>query len=105
VITFLTDLGPWRTRPGPLAGALAGAVQDAVLEGRIPVGIRLPSEREIARVLQVSRGTVTVALDRLRDGGWVITRHGSGSTIRLPPDLTGPGSPLRCSTTVPPTAA
>jgi DNA-binding transcriptional MocR family regulator len=61
VSTFPADLGPWRTRPGPLAGALAGAVQDAVLEGRIPVGVRLPSEREIARVLQVSRGTVTVA--------------------------------------------
>jgi DNA-binding transcriptional MocR family regulator len=94
VSTFPADLGPWRTRPGPLAGALADAVQDAVLEGRIPVGIRLPSEREIARVLQVSRGTVTVALDRLRDGGWVITRQGSGSTIRLPPDLTGRTAPL-----------
>ncbi|MER6496723.1 MULTISPECIES: aminotransferase-like domain-containing protein [Streptomyces] len=81
-------LGGWRQEPGPLVQALAAAFRDAVVDGRIPVGTRLPSERALAAALQVSRGTVVTALAALRDSGWLRTRHGSGSDIRLPPELT-----------------
>ncbi|MBP2401207.1 aminotransferase-like domain-containing protein [Streptomyces syringium] len=77
-------VGAWR-RPGvALAGALAGAVREAVLDGRLRTGSALPAERRLATALGVSRGTVTAALSRLRDDGWVRTRHGSASTVRLP---------------------
>ncbi|GAA1258109.1 PLP-dependent aminotransferase family protein [Kitasatospora nipponensis] len=85
---FATVLGAWRQEPGPLAAALAAAIREAVLDGRVPVGTRLPSERALATVLRVSRGTVVSALTALRDDGWLHTRHGSGSDIRLPPRLT-----------------
>ncbi|MFC9504379.1 PLP-dependent aminotransferase family protein [Streptomyces sp. NPDC057002] len=78
-------LGPWRTPDAPLSAALAQAVREAVLDGRVRTGSELPAERRLATALGVSRGTVTAALDRLRDSGWVRTRHGSASTVRLPP--------------------
>ena len=77
-------LGPWRNAKAPLGAALAGAVREALLDGRIRAGSELPAERHLAAALGVSRGTVTAALDRLRDAGWVRTRHGSASTVQLP---------------------
>ncbi|WP_051865747.1 PLP-dependent aminotransferase family protein [Streptomyces griseus] len=85
---FAAALGAWRDRKGPLAHALSAAVRDAVVDGRLPAGTRLPSERELARTLRLSRGTVVTALTRLRDDGWLHTRHGSGSVVRLPARLT-----------------
>jgi DNA-binding transcriptional MocR family regulator len=84
---FVTALGGWRQEPGPLAQVLAAAVRDAVVDGRIPVGTRLPSERALASALEISRGTVVAALAVLRDAGWLRSRQGSGSAIRLPPEL------------------
>lgn len=87
-------LGAWR-RPGvPLLGALAGAVREAVLDGRLRTGAELPAERRLATALGVSRGTVTAALAVLRDGGWVSTRHGSASTVTLPAGAAGPAEPV-----------
>ncbi|WP_327434151.1 MocR-like transcription factor YczR [Streptomyces sp. NBC_01236] len=85
---FAAALGTWRTKEGPLARSLAAAVREAVVDGRLPAGTRLPSERELARTLDLSRGTVVSALTLLRDDGWLHTRHGSGSVVRLPARLT-----------------
>jgi DNA-binding transcriptional MocR family regulator len=85
---FTEALGGWRTEGEPLARSLAGAVRAAVFDGRLPTGTRLPSERELARSLELSRGTVVTALAELRDDGWLHTRHGSGSVVRLPARLT-----------------
>ncbi|GHI03758.1 hypothetical protein AQI88_09170 [Streptomyces cellostaticus] len=85
---FVAALGAWRTQPGPLARSLATAVREAVVDGRLPAGTRLPSERELARALHLSRGTVVAALSLLREDGWLATRHGSGSAVRLPARLT-----------------
>jgi DNA-binding transcriptional MocR family regulator len=76
-------LGPWRRPDMPLSAALADAVRKAALDGRLRTGAQLPAERRIAAALGISRGTVTAALARLREGGWVETRHGSASTVRL----------------------
>ncbi|WP_328551923.1 aminotransferase-like domain-containing protein [Streptomyces sp. NBC_00358] len=85
---FTAALGNWRADGGPLARSLAGAVRAAVIDGRLPAGTRLPSERELARSLDLSRGTVVTALSALRADGWLDTRHGSGSVLRLPQRLT-----------------
>ncbi|MGW3145977.1 aminotransferase-like domain-containing protein [Streptomyces sp. NPDC001177] len=85
---FVAALGAWRTPRGPLARCLTTAVRDAVVDGRLPAGTRLPSERELARALRISRGTVVAALTALREDGWLHTRHGSGSVVRLPARLT-----------------
>ncbi|MBD2894731.1 hypothetical protein amrb99_36580 [Actinomadura sp. RB99] len=81
-------LGAWRRPGAALARALADAVGDAALDGRLRVGSRLPAERRAAAALGVSRGTVIAALGILRDEGWVDTRRGSASMLRLPPAAT-----------------
>ncbi len=93
VTGFVSSLGEWRQAAVPLVDALAAAIRSAVVDGRIPVGTRLPSERSLATALQVSRGTVVTALATLRDSGWLRTRHGSGSAVRLPPEVTDRTAP------------
>ncbi|MEU1182962.1 aminotransferase class I/II-fold pyridoxal phosphate-dependent enzyme [Streptomyces sp. NPDC005820] len=85
---FPTALGAWRERPGPLGRSLADAVREAVVDDRLPPGTRLPSERDLARALRLSRGTVVTVLALLREDGWLHTRHGSGSVVLLPARLT-----------------
>jgi DNA-binding transcriptional MocR family regulator len=76
-------LGAWEGS-GPGYAALAGALRALVLDGRVPLRSRLPSERELATVLGVSRTTTTAAYDLLRGEGFLESRQGSGSRVALP---------------------
>lgn len=67
--------------------ALAQAVRDRIRDGRLPLRVRLPAERDLAAALGVSRTTVTTAYDRLRADGYLDSRRGAGSWTTLP--LTG----------------
>lgn len=73
--------GPWKA---PAYESLAAAVAAAVTDGRIPVGARLPSERDLAAALGVSRTTTGRAYAQLREQEYISTRRGSGSIVRLP---------------------
>ena len=53
-------------------------------DGRISLGTRLPSERELTDALGVSRTTVTRAYAALRDAGYAEARQGSGTFTRVP---------------------
>lgn len=77
----------WQTLAPSLKDALAAGIRDAVLDGRIRPADQLPAERRLAEQLGVSRGTVAAAFARLRADGWLATRHGSGSTVQIPPSL------------------
>ncbi|MCS0498450.1 MocR-like transcription factor YczR [Protaetiibacter mangrovi] len=74
----------WRGSNGPAYLALADRVRLLVLDGRIPLGTRLPAERELAAQLELSRTTVSAAYADLRDSGYLESVRGSGSTARLP---------------------
>ncbi|MDT4903369.1 MAG: hypothetical protein QOH52_1385 [Pseudonocardiales bacterium] len=81
----LADLLPdLRAMPGPVYSALSHAVSTLVLDGRIATETRLPSERELAVALQLSRATVTAAYDSLRADGFLASRTGSGSFVTVP---------------------
>ena len=54
------------------------------VDGRLVLGQRLPSERELAVRLSLSRTTVTAAYARLRDGGYLRARRGAGNFVTLP---------------------
>lgn len=75
----------WRGS-GPAYLALADRIRLLVLDGRIPLGTRLPAERELASHLGLSRTTVSAAYAELRDTGYLESVRGSGSTARLPHD-------------------
>src|SRR5947209_20367584 len=51
----------------PRYAALAARVRLLIADGRVPLGARLPSERELATSLDVSRAPVTAAHARLRE--------------------------------------
>lgn len=53
-----------------------------VVDGEIPVGDPLPSERRLAQVLGVSRPAVREALQRMAQTGLVQVRHGGATTVR-----------------------
>ncbi|PQD98574.1 GntR family transcriptional regulator [Mycobacterium sp. EPG1] len=80
------ELGNWRTssRSGPAYHGLADAIRLLIVDGRVPVGARLPSERALADALRVSRTTVTAAYTQLRDDGYLHARRGARSTTALP---------------------
>ncbi len=64
--------------------ALAERIRLLILDGRIPTGTRLPSERELAMQAGRSRTTIVACYQALRDGGYLVSRQGSGSTAALP---------------------
>jgi GntR family transcriptional regulator/MocR family aminotransferase len=65
------------------------ALRQAILEGRLTPGTRLPSSRSLASDLAVSRNTVLSAYDQLIAEGYLTSRVGAGSYVsdQLPDDL------------------
>ncbi|GAA2155783.1 PLP-dependent aminotransferase family protein [Kitasatospora kazusensis] len=78
----------------PAYRTLAGQVRTLVSEGRLPVGARLPAERELALALELSRTTVAAAYEALRAEGFLRSRRGSGSWTTLPEGSRPPGDAL-----------
>ena len=74
-------IGPWADGADPLNEQLAAALARAIELGLLPPGTRLPAERELARVLALSRTTIVAAYDRLRLAGLARSRQGSGTRV------------------------
>jgi DNA-binding transcriptional MocR family regulator len=77
-------LGPVESLSGPRYAGMARRIRDLVTAGHLPVGSRLPAERELAAELDLSRVTVASAYRVLREEGFASTRHGSGTVTELP---------------------
>lgn len=60
---------------------LEHALRQAIRDGRLSAGTRLPSTRTLATELGVSRGTVTAAYDQLTAEGHLVSRQGSGTRV------------------------
>ena len=69
-----------------IASALAAKIQDFTL----PTGTRLPPERELARLLSVSRTTAINTYSLLEERGLVSTRVGSGTFVSNDAPLNNP---------------
>lgn len=80
------ELGNWRTSSlsGPAYSGLADAIRLLIVDGRLPVGARVPSERTLAEALKVSRTTVTAAYSQLQSIGYLQARRGARSVTALP---------------------
>ncbi|HET8665785.1 MAG TPA: PLP-dependent aminotransferase family protein [Nocardioides sp.] len=70
------------------------AVREAVLDGRLAAGDRVPATRDLAGQLGVARGTVTAAYDRLTAEGFLESRSGAGTFV-ADVSLTGSGRSRR----------
>lgn len=59
----------------------------AILEGSLKVDLRLPSSRNLAKQLGLSRNTIISAFEQLIAEGYLITRQGSGTYVaNISPD-------------------
>lgn len=81
------QLDPSAAPAGGLATWLSTALRDAVADGRLAVGDRLPATRVLAAQLEVSRGVVVEAYQRLTDEGLLAGRRGGGTTVRTRPTV------------------
>ncbi len=70
---------------GPLYLQLKRSIEDAVHRGAIKPGDALPSERDLAARVEVSRVTVRKAVQHLVREGMLVQRHGSGTYVAPQP--------------------
>lgn len=63
---------------------IANQIKDKISNGSYKAGERLPSERELADMLEVSRPSVREALIALEIEGWVVVRVGTGVYVTGP---------------------
>ncbi len=70
-----------RDVPGPLHLQLAEQLREAIRDGRLQSGHRLPSSRDLSKQLGVSRAVTQGAYDQLHAEGWIAGRVGSGTYV------------------------
>lgn len=70
------------SRPGPAYKALADAVEDAINDGSLPPGTRLPTHRDLAWSLGVTVTTVTRGYQEAQRRGLVDGTVGRGTFVR-----------------------
>jgi len=86
-----------------LGEQLAGKLREAIGDGRLGAGTRLPASRDLAAELGVSRGVVVGVYEQLRAEGRLASRAGSGTYVAagaspgppVPPREPAPVAPLR----------
>jgi GntR family transcriptional regulator / MocR family aminotransferase len=93
LLPFGSDLG---RRQG-----LEQGLRQAIRDGRLPPGARLPSTRVLAHDLGVARGTVSDAYAQLVAEGYLVARQGSGTTVAAGPVLVVETAPASAARTVP----
>jgi GntR family transcriptional regulator/MocR family aminotransferase len=92
-----------------LTSWLAEALRAGIRDGRLRPGTALPATRALAGDLDVSRGVVVEAYQRLREEGLIGARSGAGTTVlpaTVPPATVPPATaPLAGTVTGPPSAS
>ncbi len=88
-----------RTSGEPLRTQIERGLREAIRSGRLRAGERLPSTRELARQLGVSRGLVVDCFDQLHAEGYLSTRPGSAT--RVSPTTQPVGPPVAVEPTAP----
>ena len=97
-----------RRQAAPLHRQIYEQWRAGILGGRFAPGDRMPSTRELAVALKVSRATVATAYDQLMAEGYLDTQHGSGTFVcRDLPDVavhaTTAGTPAKARAVSTPT--
>jgi GntR family transcriptional regulator / MocR family aminotransferase len=70
-----------RADDGTLTAQIVAQLREALVDGRLATGERLPSTRALADLLGVSRTVVTATYAQLFAEGWIEGRHGSGTYV------------------------
>lgn len=70
----------WELPPRP-AELIESRLINAIVDGDFPINSNLPSERELAQKLGVTRPTLREALQRLARDGWIEIHHGKSTRV------------------------
>ncbi|WP_405783050.1 PLP-dependent aminotransferase family protein [Streptomyces sp. NBC_00859] len=76
-LDLLIDVAPRGGRRRAVEDGLRAAIRD----GRLVAGVRLPSTRDLAAELGLSRGTVSQAYEQLTAEGWLVARTKAGTRV------------------------
>jgi GntR family transcriptional regulator/MocR family aminotransferase len=92
---FLPLVAIDRRSATPLYRQLYDGYREAILDGRVRPGQRLPSTRALAADLRISRLTVLTAFEQLAAEGYFESRVGAGTVVArsLPDELRPPSHP------------
>jgi GntR family transcriptional regulator/MocR family aminotransferase len=93
LLTEMTRLGAQDALP--LHRQLYEALRRAMLDGKLGAGERLPSSRDLAQDLNLSRNTVVAAINQLTVEGYLQSRVGSGTYVNDNVPRTAPGASAR----------
>ena len=75
-----------RSQQRGLVNEVVESLGQAIREGRMTTGERLPTEGSLVEHFGVSRTVIREALSRLQASGLVETRHGIGTFVSCPPE-------------------
>jgi len=81
---------PLSKRRGPLFQQVYQRLREAILSGTLRAGEKLPSTRDLAEQLGISRTVVLVAYDQLLAEGYAVGRAGSGTYVAGAVKIGGP---------------
>jgi DNA-binding transcriptional MocR family regulator len=70
-----------RTSRAPIYQQVAGQIREQIGAGRLPAGARLPTIRQLAQQLGVTRLTVQTAYAELQSSGWLEATVGRGTFV------------------------
>ena len=79
-----------KARAVPMIRQLYARIREGILSGRLPPGARLPSSRELASRLQISRNVVLEAYDLLYAEGFLAPKQGAGTYVAGGAAFAGP---------------
>jgi GntR family transcriptional regulator / MocR family aminotransferase len=82
-----------RAGPEPLRTQLERGLREAIRTERLRAGERLPSTRELARGLGISRGMVVDCFDQLQAEGYLVARAGSATRVSSTAQAPAPRTP------------
>ena len=101
--SILAHLPVRRGQSDPLHKQVYDRMRQAILDGLLRPGQRLPSTRALAQDLDISRLSVLTAFDQLRHEGYIVGRTGAGTFVSdaLPDDRLQVSSALRALRTRP----
>lgn len=80
---------------GRLSAWISKQLRSAIVDGRLPIGSKLPATRVLAAELQVSRGVVTEAYQRLIEDGHLAGRGRAGTIVVAGPTAAPIASRIR----------
>ncbi len=75
-------MAQWGASDGPLYKQLSTSIMSLAETGALEYGSTMPSERELAGALHLSRNTVKAAYQVLRDEQWLETRQGHAPVLK-----------------------